>query len=145
MIGFDFELVNKESNYLFRLLRQFDFDRFIWHIPFHEVYPIDDDVDVFPERIISGDKFKEIINNTYYLVFASIGAFPIESSFNNVTNYKEYRDSTCYFYLICVDSCFGKIFCKDTEMLNKIKKECNGEDILFINDIVHEDDQAKFY
>jgi hypothetical protein len=148
MRGIRLEFVNAYNNYLFRVLKCVDIAKYTWHISFYEIYTEKEGLlqgDFFEKELLTGDEFLEKISTSYYyIIFATIEAFPDETKIVKVENYSDYYNSDCNLFFLCVDCNEAYVYCKDPEVLKKIAAECNNTDILYKGNITDENDDIRF-
>lgn len=141
--GISFEIPNKFGSFLGEILRPINISSYNWYIGGEESYfAINGELDepLFPEMIcgMNGEELKKIIeNNTYYLIFANLNAFPIGKSATELTTYEEYIESECILSLLVIDSSYVSIYCKDPDLIEDLYKNAlnkNFEKLKFVTD-----------
>ncbi|SET71439.1 Protein of unknown function [Oceanobacillus limi] len=126
MRGLSFEIPNTYGKFLYDILGEMDFSRFVWYVQGVESYIMDgNDLSeklLFPTTaILDGEKLKQKVSSeAYYLIFADLKAFPHESDVSEITTYQEFVTSNCQFVLLVVDSSYVSIYAKDQKMIQQL-------------------------
>ncbi|KOP83866.1 DUF2691 family protein [Cytobacillus solani] len=141
--GISFEIPNKYGNFLGKILKPIEMSKLNWHVENVESYLVVKDQladELFPQQLngMAGMGLRDYLeNNTYYLIFADLKAFPSGESLRNVETYEEFVNSKCQLVLLIVDSAYVTIYCKekeDIESLYQNAKSLGFENIQYITD-----------
>ncbi|SEG55720.1 DUF2691 family protein [Paenibacillus sp. UNC499MF] len=141
--GISFLLPNLYGAPLADLLSPVDLTAYNWLVDGVESYIIEEDTlggPLFPNSIetIDGGRFKERIGTgRHYLIFVDIKAFPAGSKVHEVEDYGQFTSSGCELALIIVDSVYAALYCKDQELLARLKENAvrqGYEDVAYITD-----------
>ncbi len=144
MACLDITVKNKYSNYLFRILEGIDLSKYEWEI-------ITDDTLYFENRllkqgifnnnrILTGDELLSCISReNYYMIFVDIKAYLVGKEGVKVQTFDEFLKSNCILVFICTDSSFIEVYCKDKEVLEKIRNNCIGDDFEKVDYLDDED------
>lgn len=124
--GVRFEIPNECGNPIADILEPVDCESFDWGISSDEVHIIDSTGitnDMLFERnsaMLDGKIFNERINTKeYYMIFATLEAFPKGKYVRNSKNYSEFLASDSEFIFAAYDSSYVFIICKSDELLEK--------------------------
>lgn len=138
--GLSFKIPNAHYRFFVEILKNFDIKKYYWNIVEEDDQVFKDNGDfLFKDSLYSGEKFEEIINNNgenYYVVFANIRAF-IRKADDMIMNYIDFLKSECKIAIICCDSEFVDIYCKDkndVEIFKLSAQSNNYENIQYITD-----------
>ena len=124
-------------------IKPINITEFIWRIEGEESYLVEDDKLgelLFPEEKneIDGLFLKGFLeDNTYYLIFADIKAYPKGKNPANIETYEEFLNSECELVLLVVDSVYFTIYCKDREKLESLYNNAKlkgFDDLQYITD-----------
>ena len=132
--GISFKLPNEYGTFLGDILKPIDISSFSWRIGEVETYQIINNElceALFPEdkEIIEGIALKKLLeNNSYYVIFADLQAYP-KGKITEINTYEEFAESNCELVLLVVDSYYATIYCKDKAKLELLFK--NAQDYAF--------------
>ncbi|GKS14038.1 hypothetical protein YDYSY3_50380 [Paenibacillus chitinolyticus] len=141
--GISFLLPNLYGTPLADLLSPVELTAYNWLVDGVESYVLEEDRLgdlLFPNPIetMDGDRFKErICTGRHYLIFVDIKAFPTGSTVQEVANYGQFTSSGCELALIIVDSVYAALYCKDRDLLTRLKENAvrqGYEDVAYISD-----------
>ncbi|MFS0836596.1 DUF2691 family protein [Paenibacillus sp. 1P03SA] len=141
--GVSFLLPNLYGTPLADLLSPVDLSAYHWLVDGVESYIIEEDTlggPLFPNSIetMDGGRFKERIGTgRHYLIFVDIKAFPAGSTVREIKDYGQFTNSGCELALIIVDSVYAALYCKDQELLARLKENADRqgyENIAYITD-----------
>ena len=141
MIGLSFRLKNTIENFLYKILYGIDFAKYTWKINEDDVLYTEHNKGMhglFPNDILNGEEFFECISREYYyMFFIDIKAYLVGSNCLEISSYADYMNSDCQMILLCADSTFIDFYCKDIEVLDRVRKNCicnNFEQITVITE-----------
>ncbi len=121
--GLTFKIQNEYSNFLARILRNIDISKYYWSISEDEIFNKLNNEFLFNNDKYNGIEFEKIINgNIYYIIFANIKAYLIETEYEDILNYDDFIKSNCQMIILCYDSEFIEIYCKDLSEIEIIKE-----------------------
>ena len=128
MIGLAIRVKNEPGDFLNKIFHGIDFTKYIWEINEDDFIYSSNNKDMkrlFDGNIISGEEFLKCISrDNYYMIFADIKAYPAGSTPVNIDTYKDYLESNCQIILLCADSTFVDFYSKDSDILNRVRKNC---------------------
>ena len=128
MIGLDIKVKNEYSNYLNKILTGIDLFNCVWEINADDfLYSENGELkeDFFGADVLNAVEFiKCISRDSYYMIFADIKAFPLESERIEIKTFKDFIRSNCVMVILCTDSAFIEFYCKDREILDKVYSNC---------------------
>lgn len=128
MVGIDFKVPNKYGNYLHQILYDVDLLNYKWGIYTDDFIYYEDGkmIDgIFNGNYLTGEEFRDCISkDEYYMIFADIKAYPIDSNPIKIEKFKDFLESDCEFIILCSDSSFTEFYCKDKDILNKVYNNC---------------------
>ncbi|MCY7859479.1 DUF2691 family protein [Bacillus sonorensis] len=140
--GVSFQIPNEYGNYLWKILKPFNVGNYLWKMGGESYFVIDGELDyeqfLLDNSVIEGaDLASRLRNNQYYAIFVELRAYPLGKVVNQINTYEEFMNSECELVLLLVDSSYVSIYCKDTNVveklyLNALKNEF--EDVKFITD-----------
>ncbi|NBI27935.1 DUF2691 family protein [Chengkuizengella marina] len=137
--GISFEITNEYGVFIADILKTIDITKFNWQISSGEFYDQAGE-ELFSEeiKIIDGTVFKnQLENNSYYIVFANLKAYPKEKVISKIESYEEFINSECQLVLLITDSCYTTIYCKEKEELELLYQnviDCGFKDVQYITD-----------
>lgn len=113
------------GNAIADILKPLDCGRHNWDVNGDEVLvEIDGEVDIrdlFQKRIVEGEEFQRIItNNFFYTIFVELKAFIKGKQVDEISSYKDFKNSDCEFILLITDGVYVEIYCKDKCMLESL-------------------------
>ncbi|TFB22904.1 DUF2691 family protein [Filobacillus milosensis] len=148
MKALSFQIPNEYGNYLGEILKPINMSKYNWWFDDVESYlkktenkfalP-EDIVPLFTEEINhmnSSNLQSYFEDNTYYLIFADIKAFPEGSEIKMIKTFGEFMESDCELSMLIIDQQYVEIFCKQEEMLQQLYQnavEHNFENVRYIN------------
>ncbi|MFK4300587.1 MULTISPECIES: DUF2691 family protein [unclassified Paenibacillus] len=144
--GICFEIPNSYGSFLGEILKPIGITSFNWFIGGEESYLIVDDKlgdSLFPEMMIGmkGEELKQIIENKkYYLIFANLKAYPLETKIIDVMSYEEYLLSECQLVLLVIDSVYIAVYCKDHKKLEDLYEHIKRQGFESLEYITDEND-----
>lgn len=119
--GICFEMPNEYGTFLAKILNPIDIQSFSWKIGYGESYKVINKElgeDLFSEaKVIDGTTLKMLLeNNSYYIIFADLQAFP-KGKMEEINTFQDFLKSDCELVLLIVDCCDVTIYCKDRDKL----------------------------
>ncbi|MBP1989429.1 DUF2691 family protein [Paenibacillus eucommiae] len=141
--GIAFEIPNEYGSFLGDILKPFDTKDFNWQLGREEAYIIlEGEIgnNLFAEDIstIEGTVLKNLlVNNTYYIIFADLQAYPKGHTISKMETYEEFTQSECELVLLVADSCYSTLYCKNKgklELLFNHAHDCGFIDVQYITD-----------
>ncbi|MFM9278173.1 DUF2691 family protein [Paenibacillus jiagnxiensis] len=123
--GISLEIPNEYGSFLGEILGPFDMAVFNWYTGGEESYLVKNGElrELLPRMIegMDGRLLKDILeNNTYYLIFADLKAFPKGEIVTDLRTYEEFVNSDCQLVLLVVDSVYVTIYCKEEEKVDRL-------------------------
>lgn len=139
-IGVRFQIPNEYGKYIAEILEPVECSKYNWKMECStEIWRVvDGDLDdaLLSSEIIEGKEFLSLIkNNTYYLIFATLKAFPKGAPIIKVSKYEDYISSDCEISFIVADCSYVCLFCKNitlTEQLYNNAKDKGFEEVKYI-------------
>ena len=143
IIGLEFEIENEYDTFIEKILKDTCFPALDWKIYTDSIIRKGEDgkeIDgLFPIKEISGMDFQQRISeNLYYLIFADLKGYKADSDKKDIDSYSDFVNSNCEIVVLCVDSIYISVFCKNNSDLLAIKENCkrnNFKDVKEIADI----------
>ena len=123
--GLRFIIPNDYGSFLSEILEPTQCCKYNWSIDNDEIHLIIDGVLtdnwLFKETVVRGSEFSKYIgDNTYYVVFAELKAFPTESPVTSISSYNEFLTSKCEIMILIYDCIYVDIYCKDQVLLERL-------------------------
>ena len=144
MIGLGIRVKNAPDNLLYKIFSGISVSEYIWEISEEEIMYSENNEHkqkLFGNSILSGDEFLKCISrDSYYMIFANIKAYPIESNRTNINTYKDYLESSCKIILLCADSTFIDFYSKAPSILKKVQENCIINHFEQVNILTEEND-----
>jgi hypothetical protein len=103
-----------------------DVAAFNWYIGGEEAYYFEEgklEKPLFPDEVygMEGEILKKIVeDNEYYIIFASLKAFPRGKNIIDVRTFEDFINSDCQLVVLVVDCAYVTIYCKDPETLESL-------------------------
>jgi hypothetical protein len=141
--GVSFQIPNQYGSCLAEILAPVDCSKYNWKLECStEIWKKEQgqqDKDLFDNaNIMDGVIFENLIkNNIYYVIFATLKAFPNETQVSKFDTYEGFIQSDCVLCLLIADCSYVEMYCKDTLLLNKLYangKISGFEQIEYIDD-----------
>lgn len=127
-VGLCFKLENSWGNFLYQILEKIDIKKYSWVIEEYEIITLYEGkyLQLFSGNRITGEKFlNKIKEDKYYLICANIKAYSNYPHLNEkIDRYEDFNQSDCQLMLLCNDSIFIEIYCKNESELNSIYDSC---------------------
>ena len=140
MIGLQFKVKNEYNNFLLKILASVNVEQYDWDIITDDIIDANNPKDndgIFNAATIDGQHFlHSILKESYYLIFVDLKSFPVGSKHAQIRVFEDFVNSECQIILLCVDSIFIELYCKDQQILETIYKNClkyGFEDVEFIS------------
>lgn len=124
--GVRFQIPNKYGKFIADILEPINSCNFSWSANFHtEIWKSVNGKlgeDLFPDSIMNGAEFFDLIhNNTYYLIFVNIQAYPESSTlFSRIHTYEDFIASECKIIILVADSSYVDVYCKELSMIKML-------------------------
>lgn len=132
MIGLDIKVNNEYNSYLHKMLNGIDFLKYQWQIYADQIFYKENgnlDQGIFNACVLSGEEFiKCISRNSYWFIFVDIKAYKVGSESAEIETFEDFISSDCELVLLCTDSSYIEIYCKDKEILDMIYNNCTGDE-----------------
>jgi hypothetical protein len=134
LIGLDIKVKNVYSDYLNKILKGINLFNYVWEINADDfLYSENGELkeDFFGADVLNAEEFiKCISRDSYYMIFADIKAYPLDSERIKIKTFKDFLRSSCVMVILCTDTSFIEFYCKEKEILDKIYNNCinNGFD-----------------
>lgn len=141
--GIRFRLKSQWADYLNKIFQNIDVKNYDWRISEDEIICSDGmkkSPIVFTEKELDGDAFSLCLQKApYYVIHANIRAYLPEDKNKNeiIHNYSDFKKSHCLFLLLCYDTTNAEFYCKDMNILEKVRLACKENklrDIFYITD-----------
>ncbi|MFK3959832.1 DUF2691 family protein [Guptibacillus hwajinpoensis] len=141
--GITFEVPNKRGYILRDILAPIDVSAFNWLVKDEEAYYVVDGElgeQLFSHQILhlEGQLLqKKIEEQTSFVIFADLKAFPKGAVPEELETYKDFNESDCEVVLLIVDGTFATVYCKDnllSETLFYHAKRKGYLDVAYITD-----------
>lgn len=123
MIGIRFEIPNEFGYHLKHIVSVLNFTSNDWFIEDAEVYNQVYE-NYFKKGVYSQDKLLELCDQEHYLIMLDLRIFPKGSHCIPVQTVQEFKVSDCQLVLLCCDSSFIDIYCKDHNIQKAILEMC---------------------
>lgn len=125
MFGLDIELPYSYGNYLLEILNGIDIENLFWDIC-HEEILCNNKEYLFQNKYMDGESFKKIIGaEKYFIIFIDLKAYKTASkNYKNIEKFEDFIKSDCEIVILCTDSIYLEVYCKDAYMLKKIIDNC---------------------
>ena len=128
MIGLDINLKNASDRFIYKIFDGIDLSKYTWEIYSDFIMYTKDGVDyerLFGCDVLDGENFLKCISeDSYYMIFADIKAYPVGSNRVDIETYNDYINSECEIVFLCSDSTFVEFYSKDMQILEKVHKNC---------------------
>lgn len=135
IIGISVELPNSSGRYLEKLFEKIDIDKYVWAVSDDEVLYIEDNMQkksLFSSNVVHGADVKRRVSiDEYYLVFLDIKGFNNIDDIIEIETYDEFVKSKCEIVMLCSDSSYVDIYCKNTNDLLSIVSNCNKHNFAY--------------
>lgn len=134
--------IPKGYNVLNDILRNINIKKYCWYATDDNQVFINDNGLLFKYHNYSGNDFEDILTKgyVYHAYFIKLLASIDTPIKDNLLSYHQYKKSNCQLAILCVDSIFFDIYCKNKDDLETIKTnviECGSYDIIdIIGDLV---------
>jgi hypothetical protein len=144
--GISFEIPNKYGNYIGEILKPVELSAFSWYIGGEESYLVENGTlgePLFPDEVygMDGRFLKGIVeNNNYYVIFASLKAFPKERDVVDIRTYEQFLNSECQLVLLVIDCAYVTIYCKDKGTLKSLYDNSKTKGFVNVQYITDEND-----
>jgi hypothetical protein len=132
--GVSFLVPNEYGRYLAEILEPFYCSKYNWKLECStEIWKKKNgqqDVDLFDDvtDIVDGEIFGELIkNNIYYVIFATLKAFPKNAQLSRFNTYQEFLQSDCELCLLIADCSYVEIYCKNSLLIDKLFKNAEAK------------------
>lgn len=130
MIGLDIKVKNGYSDYLNKLFSGIDLFNYVWEINTDDfLYSENGEVkgNFFGADVLNAEEFiKCISRDSYYMIFADIKAYPLDSERIEIKTLEDFLRSSCEIVLLCTDSIYIEFYSKSKEILDKAYNNCKG-------------------
>ena len=129
MYGLEIKVENKYEKYIYKLLKNTNVEGYIWQINSDDIIIKAEHGNIqglFNEKMLDGFRFLDIIEKyNYYLIFADCKAFKSRDTIKEISNGVDMVQSECDLVFMCTDSTNIEIYCKDKDVYDTIKLNCN--------------------
>jgi len=79
----------------------------------------------FGKDVLNSKEFTKCISrDNYYMIFADIKAYPINSEHVEIGTFKDFLESSCEMVILCTDTSYIEFYCKNREVLDKVFNNC---------------------
>lgn len=129
MIGVSFQLRYDSGSFLSEIFSLIDVHKFIWSIGDNEIIYRDENghlsTSIFDNELMTGSEFlRSIEKKKYYLVYADIKAFTHREQIRPIETYDDFVQSDCEIALLCTDTVYVEVYCKNESLMNTIIDNC---------------------
>lgn len=138
--GLRFQIENKYQNFFADILEGIDIEKYSWYISENQVFTKTADFFFYKDEY-TGTEFKKIIDkhqDDYYIVFVTVKAGD-KTNFE-IQNYFDFIKSNYNFVIICSDSEFINIYCKNKKDIDILKVNAQNKKYSKIENITDEND-----
>ncbi len=131
--GVSFLIPNAYGRYLAEILEPINCSKYQWKLErsteMWKKVPEQRDEDLFDDaNVVAGVDFDDLIKrNIYYIIFATINAFPNGTQLSNIDTYEDYVKSDCEICLLIADCSYVEVYCKDPLLINKLYDNANAK------------------
>lgn len=146
MIGIRFEIPNSWGNFLSTILDNIITKDYTWKIYDEEILiDLNNDEDLFKERIYDDKNFRALIlNSKYYLIMGNILAFKT-NNFKRIYNYNDFIESDCELLMVIVDTIFVDIYAKNSKTIEELKNNAINNKFKNINYIYNDNSPRNIF
>jgi hypothetical protein len=129
MIGLDITLSKKNyKNLIHKILNGIDLLNYKWYIYEDQIlYDENGEIKqgIFNADVLSGEEFVKCISRRgYWFVFVDIKAYKIGNKSVVIETFKDFLSSDCELVILCIDSTYVSIYCKNRNILDIIYNNC---------------------
>lgn len=140
--GVRFQIPNEHGRYIADILEPVDCSNYKWKVESStEIWKVANGKlgdELLSNDIIDGKEFLKLItNNRYYLIFATLKAFPQNVLIVETPKYKEFLSSNCDIAFIVADCSYVCLFCKSTILIRQLYTNAKAKgfkDVEYINE-----------
>lgn len=149
--GVRFQIPNEYGKFIANILEPIDCTHFSWRADFHtEIWKCTDgklDEELFPNPVVNGDEFYDLINNNiYYMIFATIKAFSKKGSSSiRIDTYKDFIASECEIIMLVADCSYTDVYCKDVLLIEKLYDNAKSKAYEYVEYIYEADSRTSMY
>lgn len=105
------------------MLEPVDCNKYSWYIDRDEIIVSTSDgcKGLFEDQVVKGTDFSNLINNnSYYMIFAVLKAFPDSVPITQIATYEDFINSKCEIIMLVADNTFTDVYCKDISLIEKL-------------------------
>jgi hypothetical protein len=151
VIGLDIRIKNEYNSYLKKIFAGIDLQKYDWEIIFDDtlykengtfqcIFKNDIIHGINKNGILNGHEFNNCISKENYIIyFVDIKAYPTGATRSIIKTFSDFMESNCELVLICVDSVYVEVYCKNSKVLETIYNNCLGEDFEKVDYVSFED------
>lgn len=140
--GVRFQIPNEYGKYLAEILEPIDCTKYNWKVESStEIWKVTDGKlgdELLSDDLIDGNKFSNLIKSSmYYLIFATLKAFPKGIPIIEIPKYEDFISSDCEISFIVADCSFVCLLCKNVSFAEKLfinAKNKGFEKIIYIDE-----------
>jgi hypothetical protein len=140
--GVRFQIPNEYGKYLAEILEPIDCTKYNWKIECStEIWKVTDGKlgdGLLSDDLIDGNEFSKLIRSSmYYLIFATLKAFPKGVPIIEIPKYEDYISSDCDISFIVADCSYVCLLCKNVFLVEKLynnAKDKGFEKIRYIDE-----------
>ena len=141
--GLHFKADSAYSKYIYTLLNGINIRDYQWYISQTEILYYDKTTNRaesynFSGDFLSGEEFLEMISRNDHLVYlTNIQAYPKNRPAKLILSYQDFLESDCSLIILCADSEFYDIYCKnetDIQLICANALNNNFKDVEYITD-----------
>ncbi len=128
MIGLDIRVKNCYSNYLCKLLEGVILFDYFWEIVHEDFIYLQNGKlksAFFGKHVLNSGEFAGCISrDNYYMIFADIKAYPINSDLIEIRTFEDFMKSSCEMVILCTDTSYIEFYSKDRKILDRVYNNC---------------------
>jgi len=140
--GVRFQIPNEYGKYLAEILKPIDCTKYNWKVECStEIWKVTDGNlgdRLLSYDIIDGNEFSNLIRSSmYYLIFATLKAFPKGAPIIEIPKYEDFISSNCEISFIVADYSYVCLLCKNVSLAEKLfinAKNKGFEEIIYIDE-----------
>ncbi|MCU5378528.1 DUF2691 family protein [Bacillus cereus] len=131
--GITVDIPNENDKLLWKVLKPIDISSFDWWVASEESYLVARgglDEALFPEEpsIVEGSDLKRLFkDNTYYLIFADLKAYPKGEVLEEIETYEEFKESKCEVVVLVADGDYIHIYAKDQKAIELMYENARNQ------------------
>lgn len=150
IIGVRFQIPNEYGSFIADILEPVDCSQYNWKVECStEIWRVvDGDLNdaLLSNKIIDGKEFLSLIrNNMYYVIFATLKAFPKGVPIIDIPKYEDFISSDCEVSFIVADCSYVCLFCKNITLIKQLYDNINDKGFEEVKYIYKTDNVERMY